>query len=117
MGWLDAIGAAWPVVVALALIIWTFIVYHGDTRWQRREEAKKMQDTLETHANLLTGQNDKVADHNSRLERLEERDEAVLKRLDSIGEGLQSVNERLIRMETRWSDGRRRGDSTDSTQT
>ncbi len=109
--WLSAIGTALPVVGVLAAIVWALIVFHGDSRWQRAEDAKKMQSAIDTQAALLVGQNDKTADHEGRLARLEELDQVLFTKLDSIGEKLGDVSDRLIRMETRWSDGRRRNDS------
>jgi hypothetical protein len=112
--WLDAIKTALPVVMALALMIWMAIVYHGDSRWLRRQEAiDNTGDVRWAPKNVVAtvlGQNDSIAAHENRIDRLEEREETVLKdiraHLESLSVKMDDVGERVIRLEERAKDRR-----------
>jgi len=111
--WIEAIGSALPVVMVLALVIWMAIVYHGDSRWVRHKDAYDAdgetkwakKEKVESMSSLLLGQNDKLADHEDRVGRMEERERATLKRidhnLDGIATGVSDMRDRVIRLETK----------------
>ena len=117
--WLQPIGQALPIVLALVLVIWMAIVYHGDSRWLKRPEAMDndgrpkwaTKETVDTMSALILGQNDGIAAHENRLGRLEDREEIVLKdirtRLTSLDEKMDDVGTRVIRLEERTKDRRR----------
>ena len=110
--WVEAIKTAAAIAIMLGPTVWALIVYHGDSRWIRRPEAmypdgqarwlgKDIRDeyikTLTTHGAMLMGQNDNIANHESRLKVLEARD--VHEALRAITIKLEDVSERLARME------------------
>jgi hypothetical protein len=112
--WLNAIGTALPVVMALALMVWMAITYHGDSRWLRRNEAVDTKsgemkwptkELFETTRSLVLGQNDSIADHEDRLGRMEERTEIILgeirSHLQKMSSTLDDVSGRVIRLEER----------------
>lgn len=120
--WLGPVASALPIVLALALVIWMAIVYHGDSRWLRRQEAVDhdgntkwpSKDTVTTINALVIGQTDKIADHEDRVARLEEREEIVLgeirTKLTGLSETMEDVKTRVIRLEER-SKNRRSSDT------
>lgn len=112
--WMHAIGAALPIVMALALMIWMAIVYHGDSRWLKRQEAVDNAGDVrwapKSMERLTLGQGDSIADHENRLDRLEEREETILKdiraHLEDLGTKMDDVRDRVTRLEERAKDRR-----------
>ena len=107
MTWDEALKLAIPVVLILATVVWALLVYHGDGRWVRRDEAlDKGGDPRwapKSVEMMALGQNDKLADHEGRMIRLEERDVTILiplrDALEGIAEKLGAMNDRLVRLE------------------
>lgn len=114
--WLGPIASALPIVLAIALVIWMAIVYHGDSRWLRRQEAVDKdgdmkwpsKDTVTAINALVLGQTDKLAEHENRvarLEELEEREEIVLAEIRSqltvLADTMGDVKICVIRLEER----------------
>lgn len=109
--WLSAIVSSLPLVGILAAIVWAMIVFHGDTRWLRRPEATNgdgefkwaPKDMVSNMNVLLLGQNDKIADHDNRIDRLEEREEERMARIEghltTISADVKDISERVIRLE------------------
>lgn len=116
---IQAVEVALPVVGVLAAVVWALIVFHGDSRWLKRELAVdgdgevKWPNKAEakTMSSLVLGQNEQIAGHEGRLARLEEREEQVLGEikvhLSTLGEKMDDVSERVIRLEERSKDRRR----------
>lgn len=109
----DALLTAWPIVATLALMLWALIVFHGDARWAKTEglydkngDAKWVnKDTLAPLQAVVMGQNDKLGDHESRITKMEERNEILLssidERLTNLQEKVEDTHTRIIRIETR----------------